>query len=1233
MSAPTAQKLDVFKVALDGVHNIEASAGTGKTWNICLLYLRLVLERGLEAGQILVMSFTNAAAAELKSRIYARLNDFMAQLQNPVAGKPDPALAQLHQSLRAQGLDDALLLQRSLQARSAFDEAAIFTMHGFCHRLLAEIPFDAAEPLRFTLEGNNHDICLEYSRDYWRRHVFTLDAARLQALQPCFDHYHDSPESWAKALQKVLSAPLDMRLWPEHATLPADHFEQAQTLFSQAWQNAVSRWPGASQALEKALDQFDQRSFSAVKFQQAAQYWQRIVSLPAAPSLLPVSEEKRLIFFCARYQEEKLNKGKRLPEHPFFTAASELLSAHEAVLQAAHMLRIQLVHDMIESGQHIVAAEKRRQRRLSFDDLLRLTQQAVAADQDFANTIRSRYPAALIDEFQDTDPLQFAIFKRIYLQADTNASSLFLVGDPKQAIYRFRGADLPTYLRARAAATKRHTLPDNQRADKALIEALNLLFGRNPQAFIEPGLTYEAVQYGVKPRTPFADNSGGSEAALQILAANADGLGVDAQRALSAQHCAAEIARLLAAAEHIRIGGQALRPGQIAVLVNRHEDGRLMRRVLAGFGIDSMELSRTSVYASDEAKDLRQILQAIIDPRPQAIAAALASRLHGHDCERLHAWRNTPEAVSASMEHFRHWQWLWRSHGIAAMLRHWLQDSAVAERLLQLEGGERRLTNVIHLSELLAAAQNTCPGAEALLRHYENLCEQPGDEDVELLRLESDRDLVRIVTIHSAKGLEYPLVFCPFVWDQKNSRRSKQLASHYYDPDRECNVFDFRPDENPCERERHLAELAEQMRLLYVALTRAAHRCYLFMITGSASNPAAVLHWPVNTDTPIADWPPRVLKGNRNQLQAQLEQDWQQLAAAGAHCIALRTLAAPPPMPSVSQPPASAHRASAQPLQAASAPSALQPGWRNTSFTHLYRGATQPPAHITPEHDSASLLATANTPATSEAAAAPRRDDILDFPRGALAGECIHQVFEHYFDAVRDHARPPASEDCAAIIERALQLAPPTSRTLHTPEKQYRAMLHNMLNDVLAADLLPEAGGLRLQAIRQFLPEAAFELPALLSSARLNAWFASHRAHYPIAPLPEAGQAPLPSRLKGFIDLLFEHDGRYYLLDWKSNYLGGSIEDYNPTALAQAMAAHGYHLQHLIYGMALERHLRALLPDYDFERHFGGVFYLFVRAVRPAANAAAATNGVWFHRPAADTLSSFNQLFKPASLP
>ncbi|MCB1793160.1 MAG: exodeoxyribonuclease V subunit beta [Candidatus Competibacteraceae bacterium] len=1197
------QRLDPLYTPLAGFNLIEASAGTGKTYTITALYARLVVEAGIPVSRILVVTYTNAATKELRDRIRARLSDIRAAFLRGRAAEHD----ELATRLLDLSPDREIAIRRLSNAVRGFDEAAIFTIHGFCKRALGDNAFESGLSFETELMADTGDLLQEIVEDFWRREFY---AGSPLVVQYFLDERY-SPDKLLGQIERHLGKPYLQVVTP-NAEADGPTLEHA---FVAAFRQARALWLQDRAAIAKLL--LESSSLNRQKYGlKHIPGW-----LGAMDAYLAAETPKLVLFdkfaqFTATKLQASTNKGKATPQHPFFDACATLQTACEALVDYC---RHQIPVKLLAYCNTELAVRKRRQQLQSYDDLLLDLHAALRHPRQGAalvDTLRHRYAAALIDEFQDTDPVQYAIFRDIYTDA---GKPVFLVGDPKQAIYSFRGADIFAYLAARndTPDANRHTLDVNWRSDPHLLTALNAVFGAvGDQPFLFDGIPFHpAIPADGKQREPLWIQ-GRQEPPLHLWLLEPDGDKPldkgDASRQ-AARATAAEIARLLnlGARDQARIGDRPLAGGDIAVLVRSHWQGRLIRGELLRLGVPSVQHADDNVFVSDEALQLEWLLAAVAEPGDEGrVRTTLASDLFGLSGEDLHRLREAEQSWTAWLEKFQDYRLLWCEHGFMRFFRAWLTGEEVPQRLLAFRDGERRLTNLLHLAELLQVAGRTHPGMVGLLKWLGDRRRVPTNRDEEQqLRLESDENLVRIVTVHKSKGLEYDVVFCPFLWDGRLRADGKgDTALLYHDPANAGRaILAVGVDEDhPARQHARREELAENLRLFYVALTRAKQRCTLVwgkIKEAETAPPAWLLHHPPVVG-PSQD-PLKVTRQRFKDLTASaLRGDLQTVFAAAGKTIAIA------PLPTASgqryRPLALAETT----LQAREFTGPLPEFWRVGSFTALTAGHSVE----APDYD---MTATIPETAEATAVAAPSKG-IFEFPRGARAGVCLHTLFERL-----DFTQ---SED-----ERLETLVGRTLAGHGLDATEWTPVVADLARRVLATPL--NSAGLRLATVTpdRRLNEMEFTYPlAKLRADTLRRVLKRHG--YAVGPFRDMIEtlefSPLRGYMKGFIDLVFEADGQFWLVDYKSNWLGAEPAAYRRERLDEAMAREAYLLQYLIYTMALHRYLRLRLPNYDYQRHFGGVFYLFLRGMDPALGSDC---GVFHDRPAPALVAALDALMATGS--
>ncbi|RRN78732.1 exodeoxyribonuclease V subunit beta [Pseudoxanthomonas sp. SGD-10] len=1162
-----------LELDLHGVRSIEASAGTGKTFTLATLVVRLVLERALPVEKILAVTFTEAATQELRARVRRRLvlaADVTAGVV-PGTGSADAELtARLLQAHLARSGEDAAAVARRLRAAAdGIDQAAVFTIHGFCARVLREHALESGQGFEPPeLLANDQGLREAVAADLWRAHA--TDAATAADLE---ELWRGGPKALAADLPALARQPRLRPQPPDPAQPdPQPRLEAAARALLEA---GLAHGDELREALLAAVagKVLNNNSYRAAwigeLFDQLRRWCQ------AGRPEVPFHHDKlgqlqrATLLKCT----SKAGAGKT-PDSPLCDAVQAYAEAMEAVEAWREARRVALLHRLRTDARRRLATLKRQLRVQTYDDLIDGVAAALdgAHGEALARRLREQYAIALVDEFQDTDPRQWRIFDRVF-GAASGEPALFLIGDPKQAIYRFRGGDVETYLAACATAEAAPALDRNFRSRPSVLAAIEALYAQaGAAAFADPRIAFHPVQPGGRRGDGDFLRDGSPAPALTVWQAPPPP--VDAKgkrkpwpagrsRELATDACVAAIHAVLsdARAGRASIDGRPVRPGDIAVLVRKHREATQIRQALAAVGIPAVAAGSQSLFETGEALEVLVLLQALLHGDDDArLRAALATVLVGQDAHHVAALDGDGEA----MRQWRHAALGWRERldqgGPLALLGELC--AAQATRLLALVDGERRLTNYLQLAEQLQEAQRQALGLHGLVDWLERAIAQASSNDeTQLLRLESDAHRVQIVTLHKSKGLEYPLVFLPFVGiGARPDTPSRCVVVH----DAEGPLLQWRLQEQASgwgdAVARHQeACRAEDARLLYVGLTRA--RDALWLASGEFYNHHATPLWPMLRDPQV-------------------------LAAALPGSIVLD---ATPPPASLPWLPAEAE---------GEVPPARTPGrslasdWWVYSFTQLARAdgagdtssaATQPPPGGRDE------------PAAPEAEAPADEGHDPRFA-GSRFGVVLHEVLEYAdFAAWRDW-RPgdPAPPGEEARIVRALRNAGYAEAELDDGI----ALLASLAGHTLTVPL-PE--GVRLAELPEAQRRAEIEFQFALAPTRSEQLLALlHRHGLLRGRSGFGGRRTLEGLMTGLIDLTYLHDGRWYVLDYKSNRLRG----YGPAQMAEAMEHSEYPLQALIYTVALHRWLRFRLGGaYDYACDFGGVRYLFCRGLDAAAAA------------------------------
>ncbi|AIF48882.1 exodeoxyribonuclease V subunit beta [Dyella japonica] len=1186
--------LQPLKLPLHGIQLIEASAGTGKTWTIAALYLRLVLGHGAPEGkallpsQILVLTFTKAATAELRERIRERLGEAADVFRG--RREPDDYL----RDLMAVYPDDDARARAARQldlAAQWMDESAIHTIHAWCQRMLGQHAFDSGHPFVQDTDTDESALLADTVRDYWRCHFFPLnrDGAALVS------RWWKTPADLQADLRPLLKQPpeslrLDGRSLPD-AERVLGEFRQHVGAATAAEDQARSRWLADVDAIETLFAQaLDAGALNGTKMRREKVQDELAVLRAWAATGADASAA------LPRYTRSALaaakNKSAQALQHPAFDAI-------EACVEAQGIVAPWRAPVLAHATRWVAAKlEETKQRRsqLGFDDMLKRLDGALHGHtgKRLAETIALQYPMALIDEFQDTDPLQWRIFHRVYGRRDT--TGLLLIGDPKQAIYGFRGADIHTYLRARGSAQQpMWTLGTNYRSTTPLVEAVNRVFEfadtHDDGAFAfgrgKDALPFHAV--AARGRGDRLELDGQPLPPMQFaLQQGDDALSTAAYTDVMARHAAAYLVELLTAAQEGRCGFRGadgalrpLQPGDIAILVRRGAEASKVREEMQRRGLKSVYLSdRDSVYASPEAADLLRWLRACAEPgSDRTMRAALATPTLGQSDAELDQLNLDEHHWEACGDRFRQLHATWQRHGVLAMLHDLLHAFDLPARLLARPDGERALTNLLHLAELLQHAAATLDGEHALIRHLAAQMAAAGDPqsdtaDEQIVRLESEAKLIKVVTIHKSKGLEYPLVLLPFICSARELKADDSFTWH--DDDGELRM-DLRASDAAlaqADRER----LQEDLRLLYVALTRAQYACWLGVAcTRAGQGKAATLHksafgYVLSGGTKIepADLMPRLeaLRGDEPGM-------------------ALHTLDAP----AVHRLPTA--QTDATPLWEAriyQGPAAER--WRVSSYSGLKYADVEEARVPAPETAAQDTLieASAEQPALPGSGAAAQ--GIHAFHAGAEAGTFLHDLLEW----AADEGFAQTADDMPALEKEVAR------RCQRRGWQAHITLLTAWMGQLLRMPLaLPDGARASLAQMSSHYAELEFwfeanQVDTLALDRLVTAHTLDARPRLPL--LAER----INGLLKGFIDLVVEQQGRYYVIDYKSNKLGNDAGAYTAEAMRDSILRERYDLQYALYTLALHRQLRARLPGYDYERHMGGVAYLYLRGVDDAGH-------------------------------
>jgi exodeoxyribonuclease V beta subunit len=1182
---------------------IEASAGTGKTWTIAVLYLRLILEQQLSPRQLVVTTFTDAAAQELRERLRGKL-----LWAEKIAMQDDPAVIPCETDeawLRARWQDDPAGRQTDLQrirlALAEMDVAPVGTLHALCARILAEHPFACGTPFVSGKLVDGRIVLDEVARDLWRRLQQGADEDALVQLQQTVE---------ADLTLGKLASRLRACLTPG-VTVPLIAKTQNEEILSPEWVPRLRELIANDGVFRK-----DSR---------LRRTWEALAELIEDPARYPadhltgeLTAATELKGILAAYKDD--GEVRAIAE---FSArcAPFIEQRRQRMLQ-------QFWHEISAIAHHEIEQRQRRRNLHSFDDLLGSVVAALdreadgSGDRALADALHQAWPVAMVDEFQDTDSVQYRILDRIYSDADgSRRGQLVMIGDPKQAIYRFRGGDIEAYRKAAATADlpSRLTLAVNHRSSSALVAALNEFFDCAGPALsagdADSAIHYQAVEASHRRDNEIYAIDGVPCARPLVIDYRVDDPGNAAtrrDRALRA--CANQIVEMLQDGRHT-IKGDSLQASDIAVLLPAAANIRELRDLLRERGVPCVTSERSSVFDAPIARELLVVLHAVVHNADAGVVrAALATRLWGASFSELQKLEEDVIAFKQISETFRAWHDDWQTRGVQAVVEALLERMAV--RYLRTTGGERAITDLRHLGELLQEQGEAVTGAEELLVWFAAQAADGSDEgageeaaDAARLRIESDDARVRVMTLHASKGLEFPIVFLPLMWNH-GERPGNGLPVINEDGGRIVQV-----SREAAEKEKSDLQ-DERFRVLYVAMTRAIHACHVFALPPqraarqNSANPLQGTARPaldvmiermqaqpglvaLAERMPHVDW--RAAPGWASESEVGLVY---RFAAADEQMQ--RTARIPPPRPG-------------GPLEG------------KHSFTTL-----------THEHAKAALDPDASAVDESDADTAPTLDEVIESEavdaeesahpllvelaavRGADFGNAVHAMFEHREVGLSFHQQHELIN--AKLADYSVRLKPvdPVAFVHALGER-----LQGALDAPLGASAAPHLRLSDLQA-GDLLAEMQFFFPLRQTSMQqLREVCARHGE----ADLVPHGARVLEGLMNGKIDLIFQHEGRYYLLDYKGNDLGERIADYQGQRLLDAMRGANYRFQALLYAVALDRYLRQRLGQaYRRSEQLGECFYLFIRGAGLGPGA-----GIWRHRFADRLLDAVSAVFDGVS--
>lgn len=1269
------KNLDASSIELTGIHLIEASAGTGKTYNITRIYLRLLLERELTVEQILLMTFTKDATQELRGRIDASIREALSDWHRLC--EDDSFFASLDKRVEANHRE--FLLKRALLF---LDEAAIFTIHGFCQRVLSQHAFSSGLPFNANMAASSAEITLQVCQDWYRR----LAKSDVESFM-LVSSFWATPDSFLSSFSKAIGHTSQL------SVVDAQHIAG----------EFIALVRNAQQSLLSNTELFDNALILVKKGAEQEKRRAELASLLAWLNGI-VNQEFSLIDIGQGNPKmpDAFFDGKRYGKSVFKV---ELLEAFNSIKQVKEQVKkiatqlnkakaYSLVQSAIYTIREQVIIQKQALNILDFDDLINTLADCLQSERKLvdeeaslyqsindegspnkpllAEQLLLQYPVALIDEFQDTDPKQFGILQAIYYAANAKKAKagLFLIGDPKQAIYGFRGGDIFAYLNARHGCDYHWLMDTNWRSTPDMVNGYNQVFidkavhgdknsspvnedNQNNQGVFGYGIPYLPVHAGKKSSPSgigstdsslidslngsldgtlvSALDSNDSNKALQFIHfsdnENPEEKVSQASRPILANWCANEITYLLGAQLSDSKNSQtnnsdmytSVKPSDIAILVRDGAEARDMKQALHQAGLDCVFLSdRANLFHSPQAKQLLCLLKGILQPENERLfVAALSCGLLGFDANKLYVLQQDEIAYQTLKFAFIDYRTQWQRHGFITMAMSLMHQHIVVFP----EDKDRCLTNILHLFEILQVSSMRLDQGQALLHWFEQQCHLDTNEVEAELRLESDGDLIRLITQHGSKGLEYPVVFIPFACRHKDPLKFGTKSVSYLEYHNAQGELCLSLDGSK-EAKKAMSDeaYAESIRLLYVAITRAERRCYI--LTCAFDN----YHLsPLGKTLKIAE---------KDDIAKHL----QHLKIAQEQSIGLREVALTyqqSEAPITTTPNNTAGHVNKQQVE----PQPEQYGvsiftgniernWWLSSFSALSRNIRH--AGVSnPDRDVETLGVLQADETLSEQLC-------FTLAKGAHTGNLLHDILEN-----TDFCDPNWSESLEKPLQKYGELHNQASASISNKlvqEKENEQALIQWLTQVINTRFIvshgkEEQGSLSDLPQEKTLRESEFYFPMegkgtdalanLLTDHRNSAKRSDNATlKFPVV-LP--GYKKLSGMMHGFIDLIFEYEGKYYLSDYKSSHLGDNYQAYNFTAMLDNVEKNYYDLQYLIYSLALHRYLRQTLADYDVNQHFGGVYYLYIRGM--TTDPKQQNSGVYYRHITEQEINDLDTLF------
>ncbi|MBW1615083.1 MAG: exodeoxyribonuclease V subunit beta [Deltaproteobacteria bacterium] len=1191
------KEFDLLKSPFYGTNLIEANAGTGKTYTITALFLRLLLERRLDPDNILAVTFTHAAAYELKERIRQKIYEATKIFSYNIK-LPDNIKKELH-------INDPFLLglyekhtdkKRAFKLLNAaltdFDTASVFTIHGFCRRILDENSFESGASFDTALVADADSFLIEIAEDFWRKNTYKLTPLYASYLKNSI-----SIKDLYKLIKNIKTAGL-VKILPDYKDIEEIKAKEEKLIeedYNKIIKSIKRLWEQEKNNITNILE--NEKGLNRNKYRKTSiPYWlsdmEDFLEMPNNPFLFD-----NFFKFTSEEIEKSTKKNSTPVSHPFFILCDTLALQNKKLLRFFDAKLIRLKLNFISYFKH---EHKKRKKNLNirfFDDLITELYNALQgkSGEKLIAEIKKRFKAAMIDEFQDTDRYQYEIFSKIF--GKNKNYPLFLIGDPKQAIYGFRGADIFTYIKAAKKTDKKYTLKQNRRSSFLLIEAINSIFKNNPNPFLYKDISFIPSSYNndnVEDKSFTINNIEKSGIKICLLKTDDKKPNKDTIQKTVSLYCANEIANLIKLGKDKKalIDNIPLEPKDIAVLTRTNKEALLIQKTLMSFNIKSILYNTGNIFETEEAYETAILLAGIINhTNSAAIKSALTCKMFGLTVQDIYNLKEDDILWGQKKESFREYNNIWKNQGFIKMFNYMAQKENFFPNLITRENGERRITNLIHVTELLnniyMEKKTDMFELTKLLEDKIASAKENSAEEEALLRLESDENAVVIVTIHKSKGLEYPIVFAPFISAKAKFKAEKNKYLKFHDQNGELYLDigsnDFKQNKIIAEKEI----LAENIRLLYVAATRAKYLCYLGWQSSEISPDSATAYLLQDKHPEASDDKDPPDKTDPDYTYSQLKK-LEKTSEKSVKILEIKEddkLEKLQPVENTSDFTITQKKFSGK----------INRDWEINSFSSIASSIDEQPDFFTSHKN-------------NEKHDNDEKTAFFESERGAGFGIFIHDILEHtdfsnkkvspsIAEKLSEYGYPASMESAVSDMIKHLTDAP-----LDLQNKEF--ILSNIDNQKI---------------IKEF--EFYFPIKPILWS-KLSALF-KNVAGYD-KKIKQINKNTIKGFMRGFIDMVFMYKDKFYIIDWKSNWLGDNITDYNQDAMLSLMTKNHYILQYHIYTAALDRYLKIKIKNYDYEKHFGKIFYIFLRGINKDKSPEF---GVSIDRPSKSVITKLNNFY------